>query len=282
MSEGTRIRFMAPGEIPLAVDWAAGEGWNPGFADAACFGAVDPRGFWLAEVDGTPAATLSVVNYDDRFAFLGFYIVRPELRGRGIGWRLWQAGMAHAGARTVGLDGVVAQQANYARAGFAFAYRNIRFAGPLPTDAPRSGVPTLDLADIPFEALLESDAAVFPARRAPFLRAWISAPGHVGRALLREGKLVGWGVVRPARTSWRIGPLVASDEGAAEVLFGALCAAVNGETIVLDVPEPNAAAVALARRHGLAPVFETARMYTGPVRAVDLDQVYGVTSFELG
>src|SRR5262249_16566968 len=82
----------------LAADWAAAEGWNPGLADAACFATVDPKGFLIGEVDGTPAATISCVNYDQRFAFLGFYIVRPELRGRGYGLRIWNTAIAHAPA----------------------------------------------------------------------------------------------------------------------------------------------------------------------------------------
>ena len=77
------IRTMRPDEISLAVDWAAAEGWNPGLADAACFASVDPEGFFIAELDGAPVATISCVNYDARFSFLGFYIVREELRGKG-------------------------------------------------------------------------------------------------------------------------------------------------------------------------------------------------------
>ncbi len=38
----------------------------------------------------------------------------------------------------------------------------------------------------------------------------------------------------------------------------------------------------LVARHGLSPVFETARMYTGPIRPVEPGNLYGVTSFELG
>lgn len=279
MDDDITIRPLRPQEIQIAVDWAAAEGWNPGLADSACFGAVDPGGFLVAEADGAPAAVISVVNYDTRFAFLGFYIVRPDLRGRGIGLRLWRAGLAHAGARTIGLDGVLAQQANYARQGFVFAHRNIRFAG---TPGPGDAGATVDLADIPFEAVAASDAQVFPAPRAAFLKAWLTAPGHAGRAVLRAGRLAGWGVARPARAGWKIGPLVAEDEGAAESVFGALRAAAGSAPVVLDVPEPNAGALALARRHGLAPVFETARMYTGSIRPVALQRVYGVTSFELG
>ena len=120
---------MRADEIALAADWAAAEGWNPGLNDAACFATVDAEGFLIGELDGKPAATISCVNYDDRFAFLGFYIVRPDLRGRGLGWRIWQAAIAHAGARTIGLDGVVAQQDNYRKSGFTLAYRNVRYGG---------------------------------------------------------------------------------------------------------------------------------------------------------
>ncbi len=118
-----RIRAMRPEEIALAADWAAAEGWNPGLADTHCFGSVDPQGFLIGEIDGQPAATISCVVYDDRFAFLGFYIVRPDLRGRGHGLAIWRAAMAHAGSRTIGLDGVVAQQENYRRSGFAARLR---------------------------------------------------------------------------------------------------------------------------------------------------------------
>lgn len=276
---GLAIRALGPDEIQLPIEWAAGEGWNPGLGDAGPFAAVDPEGFLVAELEGQPAAVISVVNYDERFAFLGFYIVRPELRGRGIGWALWQAGRAHAGARTIGLDGVVAQQANYAKDGFALSHRNIRFGGTVPVDDGRRCVP---LGEVPFALVEASDALVFPAARTAFLRAWLAAPGHHGRALLREGRLAGWGVIRPARSGFKIGPLVAEDEAAAEVVFLALAASAAGAELFLDVPEPNGAAVELAKRHGLAPVFETARMYSGPVRPMALDLLYGVTSFELG
>jgi hypothetical protein len=274
-----RVRAVGAQEVALALDWAAAEGWNPGLADAACFAAVDPAGFLIGELAGTPAATISVVNYDEHFAFLGFYIVRPELRGRGFGWRTWQAGMAHAGPRTVGLDGVVAQQDNYRKSGFVFAYNNIRYGG---TVAPMRASPaTVPLSDVAFDAIARDDAMVFPAARPAFLRAWMVAPGHVGRALVRDGRLAAWGVIRPCRVGRKIGPLVADDRAAAEAVLAALIGAVGGE-VFLDVPEPNREAVALAAAHGLAPVFQTARMYAGVIREVALERVYGVTTFELG
>jgi hypothetical protein len=274
-----RIRTMSPAEIPLAADWAAAEGWNPGLADAGCFGCVDPAGFLIGEYAGQPASTISVVNYDERFAFLGFYIVRPDLRGRGFGLRTWRAGIAHAGTRTIGLDGVVAQQDNYRKSGFAFAYKNIRYSG-IPVNLRRTEE-TVPLSAVPFELIERDDATVFPAARPVLLQNWIAAPGHAGRALLRGGRLVAWGVIRPCRHGRKVGPLFADDRAAAEAVLAALVGKESGE-IFLDAPEPNKAAVSLAESHGLAPVFQTARMYSGPIRPVALERVFGVKTFELG
>ena len=278
-SEALRIRAMRSDEIAMAVGWAAAEGWNPGLADAQCFASVDANGFLIAETDGKPAAVISAINYDDRFAFLGFYIVRPELRGRGYGLRLWQAALAHAGNRTLGLDGVVAQQDNYAKSGFVLSHNNIRYGG-VPADLGATDA-TVPLSQVPFDAIVADDAQVFPATRPFFWLAWLGAPGHRGRALVRDGKLAAWGVIRPCRKGRKIGPLVADDREGAEGVFAALVGDEKGE-VFLDVPQPNETAVALAREHGLTPVFETARMYSGPVRPTALHRIFGVTTFELG
>jgi len=48
------------------------------------------------------------------------------------------------------------------------------------------------------------------------------------------------------------------------------------------VPETHAAALALAQAAGMAPVFETARMYTRAAPPVRAERIFGITSFELG
>jgi Acetyltransferase (GNAT) domain/Acetyltransferase (GNAT) family len=276
-----RIRTMRPDEIPIAVDWAANEGWNPGLSDAACFATVDAGGFLIGELDGVPAATVSCVNYGTSFAFLGFYIVRKDMRGRGHGLRIWNAAVAHAGARVIGLDGVVAQQQNYKKSGFALAYANVRYGGTVSApDVPPAGVTAL--SEVPLAMVEADDAKVFPAPRGAFLRAWIGARGHVGRAFVRDGRLAAWGVIRPCRKGRKIGPLVADDRVAAEAVLSGLLAGTAGGEIFLDVPSVNREAVALAQDLGLVPVFETARMYTGAIPALRLQRVFGVTTFELG
>ncbi len=277
------IRQRMPDALAVAMDWASREGWNPGRDDAPCFAAADPSGFFLGEIGAAPVATISVVKYGRAFAFLGLYIVAPGFRGQGHGLSIWQAALAGAAGRNVGLDGVVAQQENYRRSGFRLAYRNIRYRGRAPRASAVGSSDIVDAATVPFAALAAYDALHFSVERPAFLRAWIAQPHARALVARSDGKIAGFGMIRPAHAGYKIGPLFADDARQAEALFVALCTAAGpGQDVYLDVPEPNAAGVELARRHAMAPAFETARMYTGPAPPVPLHNVYGVTTFELG
>ncbi|MEM5382965.1 GNAT family N-acetyltransferase [Paraburkholderia phymatum] len=275
------VRTMTAGEADRAIEWAANEGWNPGIHDAHCFRAADPDRFFVGVWRGEPVGSISAVAYDAHFGFIGLYIVKPAFRGKGLGLRIWQHGIAYLGERNIGLDGVVAQQPNYRKSGFALAYRNIRFQG-IAKAGIAGSVAFADARELPFDQLNAYDRQFFPASRNSFLRAWIDQPDAVALAHVVDGQMRGYGVLRRCREGRKIGPLFADDAPIAETLFTALVAHCPGETVTLDVPEPNPAAIALAVRHGMTSVFETARMYTKKAPDIPLAQVFGVTSFELG
>jgi GNAT superfamily N-acetyltransferase len=273
-------------ELDLAIELAAREGWNPGLQDAYCFAEADPEGFLIAEVDGRLAGCVSAVSYGGRFGFIGLYIVVPEFRGQGIGWRLWSHAMQRLAGHLVGLDGVPEQQDNYRKSGFILAWQNVRYAGTArhaPGDASAGATPLVPLTDVDFATLCADDRRVFPAPRDRFWRAWIDAPEATGLACVDGTRLAGWGVIRRCREGHKIGPLVADSSTVATLIYGALCKRVpEGDPVYLDVPMPNAAAVAVAEDHGMHGVFETARMYTGAAPQCEIDRVFGITTFELG
>jgi ribosomal protein S18 acetylase RimI-like enzyme len=274
---------MAPGEMELAIEWAAGEGWNPGLHDGPVFHAADPNGFMMGVLDGEPVACISTVAYDDTFAFLGFYIVRAEFRGMGLGLQIWKAGMEYLGDRNVGLDGVPAQIENYRKSGFTLAYRNIRYQGRAGREAVDRGLEIRAVRTADFDRIAELDREVFPAARDAFLRQWLTLPDSHALAVIEDGGVTGFGVIRACREGHKIGPLVAGSERLAEGLFQELLVRVDpGAPVFLDVPEVNSAAVSLAERNGMTPAFETARMYNRGEPDLRLDKVYGVTTFELG
>ncbi|KND55682.1 GCN5-related N-acetyltransferase [Candidatus Paraburkholderia kirkii] len=279
------IRRMTLPDVETALEWAASEGWNPGLDDAASLFATDPRGFFMGTWDGEPIGCISAVAYGDAFGFIGLYIVRPEWRCKGLGIRLWNEGMAYLGARNIGLDGVLAQQPNYRKSGFALADRNVRYEGVASVDDELAdGIAIADAPNVTFERLLDYDARMFACPRAVFLRAWLSRPRAHARACaaLDDGAVRGLAAIRLRRNGHKIGPLFADDLPIARALYRTLVSGVPGERVFLDVPESNSAAVALAMEHDMRSEFETARMYTRAEPDVPLARVFGVTTFELG
>lgn len=281
------IRPVSTDEFRTAVDWAAKEGWNPGLDDLAPFHGTDPDGFIMGFLGDMPVSSISVVKYPDRFGFLGFYIVHPDHRGTGLGIETWNAGMAYLEGCTVGLDGVVQQQENYKKSGFVLAGRNVRHTGratPLDANDVSLDIRTVGTDDL--AAAGDFDAKHFPVRRDAFITTWLT-PGEGGNRMsliaIRDGEIAGSATVRACRAGYKIGPLFADDNKTAAALFDAIVAGLpEGADVSLDTPEDNAAAVDIAHRAGLEPVFETARMYRGTDPGLPLDRIYGVTTFELG
>jgi ribosomal protein S18 acetylase RimI-like enzyme len=268
-------------EVALVREWATAEGWNPGLRDIECFYAADADGFFLGELGGEPIACISCVAYDDSFGFLGHYIVRPEFRGHGYGIRVWRAGMGYLGDRDVGLDGVVAQQENYRKSGFRYAHSHIPYRGVGGGTATRGVVA---LPDLPFDELVAYDRGHFPAPRREFLRCWVNLPGATTLGCVRDGSLVGYGVIRPAVEGYRVGPLFADEPGVADAIFGSLLATAPGQPVFVDAPDEaaNPHVPALVRRYALSEVFRTARMYNKAIPRLPVGQIYGVSSVEIG
>ncbi len=276
------IRALSLDEVRTVIDWAADEGWNPGVHDAQLFFSADPQGFLGAFIDDQLVGSISAVCYGDDFAFLGLYLVKPELRGQGIGSQLWAHAMQRVEGRTVGLDGVVDMQSSYARSGFALAYRNIRFGGQV-RDVPPLSDAMVVIGRDDLHRIQSLDRATFGADRSAFLADWLSQPEGHSWAYVEDGQIRGFGTVRACREGFKVGPLVADSALVAAEVFNALAKSVgDGGPIYLDVPEPNVAALDLARAVGLSPVFETARMYAKGNPDLDIPLIFGVTSFELG
>ena len=300
MDSGTidgELRGMRRSEFDVLVEWAASEGWNPGLQDADSFWSADPQGFVAVEIGGKLAAGGSIVSYGRRYGFMGFFIVRPDLRGRGIGRRLWHErkrrllGRLDAGA-PIGMDGVFAMEPFYARGGFVREHRELRFeaaasrprasgavAGPHAKDAGATIVP---IGQVSLDDAIAYDAPHFPGPRSGFMRRWLSQAGALPLVALSGGTISGLAMARPARTGMRIGPLFADSPSIAESLLARILDECTGMPVHLDVPERNAAAMDLAARYGMREVFGCAKMTCGTPPALPWSRIFGVTSFELG
>ncbi len=264
MSDPLQIAPMSVGDLDMVLDWAAAEGWNPGLADAHPFHTADPNGFFLARMGGTPVAAISVVNHDAANAFLGLYICRPSWRGQGIGLGLWTQALEHAGTRSVGLDGVPAQEENYRISGFSRVGASLRHEGRwLAQTHPAIRAATKD--DVSRLIALDAQAGGFP--RPAFLSAWVSKNDtqRATRVLEIDGEIKGFATWRACRDGTKIGPLIAETTSAALDLISDIAAQRPEGPLIIDLPEANSALRMELENAGFTVPFATARMYRGAV-----------------
>lgn len=267
--------------LSTILSWAAEEGWNPGLDDAAAFSMADKNGFFIHEINGQPVAAISVVNHSETFAFLGLYLCRPEFRGQGHGLALWNRAIKHAGSRTIGLDGVPDQQANYQKSGFALCGQTVRWQGVL--DARQNQ--TRDVSSNDFNDIMELDQRQVGFKRQKFLRNWLE-DSDTRRSLLieRNGQAVAYGTVRRCLEGFKIGPFAADNKADAVELLAGLSAvfAMQKIAVMIDIPAQSTALTSLMQNLGFTPGFETARMYKGQPPQEALAAYSAVATLELG
>jgi GNAT superfamily N-acetyltransferase len=276
------VEPMTRDEVKIAVDWARKEGWNPGLNDAECFYQADPHGFFAGKLNGKIIAIGSAVIYDQHFAFCGCYVVDKDYRNQGYGIKLTQERLGYIGNRNAGLDGVLDMADNYARIGYKFAHNNIRYAL---KDKPIKALfdpCVLDLPNIPLEQLIQYDRRHFPAPRPQFLRAWINQNTALALGYVQDKQLKGYGVIRKCFDGYKIGPLFADSTSIAETLFTQLAASAQGKTVYLDIPENNPLASELIHKYILLKVSTVARMYLQSPPKLPIENIYGITTLELG
>ena len=205
-------------------------------------------------------------------------------RGQGHGRAIWEAGLALLGDRTVGLDGVAEQQANYAP-------RRLRALAPhpplprQPIEPRRPSERGRPSAPEHLPALLALDREASGVDRAAYLTRLVprrAAPAHArararrrGRRLRHHPRLPRRRQGRPAarrrsarrrRRSSRRSPPSPRRRAASPSTF----------------PSPTTPASPSPAISALRPVFETARMFRGPPPELDHAAVFGEVSLELG
>ena len=277
------ISQMSEKEIhDVAIQWAEEEGWNPGLHDAKCFYAQNPHGFFLGRLNGQPIGCCSAVIYDENFAFFGFYIVKREFRHHGYGMEMTQHRLNYVGNRNIGLDGVLDMCDKYENIGFRTAHMNVRYQGQAIIE---EGVDPhiVQISDDLISLVDDYDRLYFPAPRMAFLNCWLKkSQDRIPLTYIDKGTVKGYGVMRRCFNGYKIGPLFADSFEIAELIFRELIRHARSEVFFLDIPEPNAFAFKLVERYQMKSCFKTLRMYTKGAPIINLDNIYGMTTFELG
>jgi len=267
------IRLMTADDLPFGMYLKDQAGWNQTAADWRRFLALEPTGCFLAEVDGQPAGTLTTCVFGS-VAWIAMVLVDEARRGQGIGSALMKHALAYLDERevpTVRLDATALGRPLYEKLGFADEYLLTRFGGTptaLPAQEPLRPFTAEDLA-----AVAWLDRQIAGADREKLLYHLLLEHPEDARVLLRNGQAGGYCALRPGTRARQIGPCMANVSHVGQRLLADALTRCAGQPVMIDVPDENAAAIALAQQAGLSAQRAFVRMYRG---VLPVDEVTGI------
>jgi GNAT superfamily N-acetyltransferase len=224
-------RFSPLGEDSVAdcLALSAEAGWNQTREDWALF---LRHGTVFGLLDGHVVATGAVLPYPNVFAWISMVLVTSPRRRAGIGTRILKACCAETsrlGLLPV-LDATPAGEQVYRPLGFQPMFNISRWKGGATVCADRpAGLRAMTVSDVP--AVVTIDARAFGARRSFLIENLFRRAPQL--AFVTED-LTGFVLARPGRIATQIGPIVATDEGAAVTLLDAALHSASGP-VFLDL-----------------------------------------------
>ena len=189
--------------------------------------------------------------------------------------------LKYIGNRITGIDGVLENVSKYERLGYVPCYKQIRYEW-LGNATTKHDSSVVDVKTLSFDHLSAYDQKHFGAPRSNFLQAWIKQPNSFALAYVNKQQILGYGVIRKCFVGYKIGPLFAESPEIARTLLECLRSKINEGPVFLDTSEVNPHAQALAKSYKMLPKFELIRMYRNGIPQLPLNNIYGVTTFELG
>jgi len=277
------ITPMTPSDLAVMVEWLAHDGLNPGLQAGTLYEAFEDGVMLMGRVDRERVAAIIGTRYSGEYGMVGPGAVHPGFRGKGYGHRMLVALLERLGDGPLAADMPADITPAARRMGFEHRYDGVRMRGTVSLRASPAGNGTavVPVATVARDRLMRYDHAVTGMVRPHFLQHWLDQGDSAGLALIDEhGELGGYAFVRACRVGYRIGPLFANDAASAYRLFDSLCARVGwGQTVFLDVPDRNPAALALAADREMVAIATAPRLVRGTIPSTQLARVFGVTNW---
>jgi len=265
MGDALGIRALVDSDLQFADSIRELAGWNQLPQDWLRLLQHDSDGCFLAEWEGRPAGTATTTAYGTDLAWIGMVIVHPDLRRHGIGRALLHHCIAHLQEKKVAcikLDATPLGKTVYDQLGFVDEWSLARWeAEGLHLNAEGSAQ-TEWLGQEPTPPLLQLDRGAFGVNRERMLQA-LAAQSEAVLHRTPDGKLDGYGMLRPGRNAFYLGPIVATSDHAGEAIARALLHRARGQRVFWDAPDATAGAVALAKELGFTQQRVLTRMHLG-------------------
>jgi GNAT superfamily N-acetyltransferase len=276
---GIEIRGMTGDDADFCLDLLRIVGWGNTRGDFERMMHYEPGGCFVAAVDGVDVGMVASIDYG-AVGWVGNLIVRPGLRGRGVGALLMEEAIHHLrerGVESVCLDSVPLAIPLYRRLGFKEVQPSLRFTGegqPLESEHAKRMRPS----DLPEVA--ELDGRIFGASRDRVLKRVFEDFPETCFVARVGGTLTGFIMAKEGEGFHRIGPWICDPDRAdvAEDLLRRLMDELAGEKLWAGVLGGNPASAEILGACGFSHVSTSLRMCLG--RCESLGDVVG--QFGLG
>lgn len=270
--EGLRLRPFAVADIEAACALNAEAGWNQVAADWRYMAEVG-QGVAVETADGELIATGMLQPFGSRFAWIAMILVAPSWQRRGVASMIMRHCLEDCARLGVvaGLDATEQGHPVYLPLGFQDVYSLSRLAveQSRPHPVPMLGgveLRSMTAADV--VDISAFDAAVFGADRSRMLSHLHGRCPELALLALRDDTPAGYVLARDGRLATQIGPLVAEDEGLAQVLLNAVLERIEGP-VFLDLADRHEALRQQLRSAGFQRQRGYVRMLLGRAEPLD-------------
>lgn len=246
------IRQMTMDDVDCAMHLKNQVGWNQTPDDILRLVDYEPEGCFIAELDGMPVGTVTTTSYGKKLGWIGMMLVLPEYRRRGIARELMHTAIDCLQRREVScvkLDATPLGQPLYEQLGFRaeWGFQRWEREGDNIVGQPSDQSLSADL--------LALDERVFGVDRSRWLKS-VAAGCRVFTASSS------YGMLRPGSVATYLGPVVSENSSEAAALIEEMLSTAEGR-LYWDIPEGNQSAQSIAKSHGLQPVRQLLRMWSG-------------------
>ncbi len=271
-SPAAPVRRLSLQDLPAALQLSASAQWNQHADDWSMMLGLG-QGWGIDALDDAGrlqlAASVVVLPYGPRFAWVSMVLVLPEFRRRGFAQLLLRhaLGQLRADGRAAVLDATPAGHAVYVQEGFADTWGFARYRREARAFLPeRPAAPaTRPLAESDWPAIDLLDRVAFGASRLALLRCLAARLPPAARVAVQGGRLLGFVLGRNGREAAQIGPLWASDSHVALLLLHDALVPLSGEAVYVDLLDHQRALLPALQAMG----FGLQRPFTRMVHGIE-------------
>lgn len=276
---------MTEEDIPAGMRLKSMAGWNQLAGDWEMLLDAASGGCFVAVEGDDVVGTVTTVDYEGRFNWVGMALVDPAMRGRGVGTQLLRAAIDYGRELgTVRLDATPAGKGLYDTLGFVDEYeltRMTRDATANAEDVRDEGVRAIVAKDLP--AIAEFDAPIFGADRMSILTSLNRAAPNYGWVVENDNEIAGYTMGHPGANFDQIGPIIADSDETARRLLDRVLVECAGKPVVIDVLNDRVDFVDLLREKGFTAERPFTRMRLGELAFPGMPaKQYAIAGPEIG